>query len=113
MHDQGFAGHRIGCEILIPSWYIIVVALEVTPAQLLKLAMSVRSTHLARPSQLIFATVQSRRLVLDRHIAAGSALVLPADVVGYLLVLGLLEGALIVLLALAHDVLLHPVDAAN
>jgi hypothetical protein len=71
-----------------------------------------------------------RLLVLDRHIAASGAFILAADVVLHnisqitqhriravsiqthrdLLILRLLNGTLIVLLSLAHDVLLDPID---
>lgn len=54
---------------------------------------------------------ESGLLVLDGHIAARGRFVLPADVVADLLVLGLLDRALVALIALAHEFLLHEIDA--
>lgn len=49
-------------------------------------------------------------LVLDGKVATGGLLVLVADVIGDLLVLDLLDGALVALVALAQDMFLYPVD---
>lgn len=49
-------------------------------------------------------------LVLDGKVATSGLLVLVADVIGDLLVLGLLDGALVALVALAQDMFLYPVD---
>lgn len=49
-------------------------------------------------------------LVRDGDFGSGGALVLPTDKVGNLLVLGLLDGALVALVALSEELLLHKVD---
>ena len=51
--------------------------------------------------------------VRNGEVLASLALVLATDEVGNLLVLGLLDGALVVLLALAEEVLLDVVDACD
>ncbi|PIA90352.1 hypothetical protein CB0940_10972 [Cercospora beticola] len=60
---------------------------------------------------LIDIPIESSRLILNRHILARRTLVLAANEVGDLLVLGLLDGALVVLRALTHELLLDVVDA--
>jgi hypothetical protein len=55
----------------------------------------------------------TRSFVRDGELLAADALVLATNEVGDLLVLGLLDGALVVLLALAEEVLLDVVDACK
>lgn len=62
---------------------------------------------------LVLRLVERGGLVLNWHGGASGRLVLAADEVGDLLVLGLLDGGLIVLLALAQNVLLDVVDAVD
>lgn len=58
----------------------------------------------------ISVLIKSSRLVLHRHITPRGALVLPANEVADLLVLGLLHGALVVLRALAEEFLLYEIN---
>lgn len=53
------------------------------------------------------------RLVLHEEVRPSGVLVFPPEEVAHLLVLELLRRALVVLLALAKDVLLHPVDRCD
>jgi hypothetical protein len=55
----------------------------------------------------------TRSFVGDRELLAAGVLVLATNEVGDLLVLGLLNGALVVLLALTEEVLLNIVDACK
>src|SRR5262245_27956938 len=50
-------------------------------------------------------------LVLDGHFRPGGLLILAADKIRDLLILGLLGGALVALVSLAEDMLLDPIDA--
>lgn len=50
-------------------------------------------------------------LILNREVGPRGCLVLVSDEVGDLLVFGLLDGTLVILGALAKDMLLGPVDA--
>lgn len=59
---------------------------------------------------LVSRPVKSCGLVLNRNVTARLALVLSANEVGDLLVLGLLDGALVVLRSLSHELLLDEVD---
>jgi hypothetical protein len=63
--------------------------------------------------QIIHSLVERSLLVLDGDIRPSSSLVLPTDEVRDLLVLGLLNGRLVVLLALAQELLLHEIDACE
>jgi len=53
---------------------------------------------------------KSGLLVLDGNVTAGSTLVLTTDEVRYLLILGLLDGGLVVLGSSAHELLLDEID---
>lgn len=64
-----------------------------------------------RVDHLILDTsTESGRLILDRHFRSNVALILTANEVGDLLILGLLDGGFVVLRPLAEDVLLNGVD---
>lgn len=63
------------------------------------------------PSNRAHSSTKSCLLVLDRDITAGSTLVLAPNEVGDLLVLSLLDGRLVVLSALAQELLLDEVDS--
>lgn len=80
-----------------------------------KSSLHVSSQRAACGTQLHRAILHSHLeagwLVLDWHLASGAGLVLAANEVGDLLVLGLLKGRLVVLWALAHNLLLDEVDA--
>lgn len=52
-------------------------------------------------------------LVFDEEFLSGRCLVLPADKVRNLLILGLFDRALVCLLTLAEDILLNPVNTYN
>lgn len=54
---------------------------------------------------------KSGLLVLDGNITAGSTLVLTADEVRDLLILGLLDGGLVVLGSSTHELLLDEIDS--
>lgn len=78
------------------------MSLEILEPSLAPLAMPTgKLASLPAATRLIFALIERSRLILDRHIGASRRFVLAADVVGDLLILGLLEGGLVVLLALA------------
>ena len=69
-----------------------------------------------KKSKIIIAqslSSKSSLLILDRHIRAGRTLVLAADKVRNLLVLGLLDGRLVVLWALTEHLFLYEVDACE
>jgi hypothetical protein len=59
---------------------------------------------------IVFLLLELGLLVLDGDVGAGGGLPLLADEVGDLLVLGLLDGGLVVLRALTHESLLDKVD---
>lgn len=59
----------------------------------------------------VLVLLEAGLLVLDGHVGAGAALPLASDEVGDLLVLGLLDGGLVVLRSSAHESLLDKVDA--
>lgn len=59
----------------------------------------------------VFPLTKSSLLVFDGEIRASRVLVLSTDKVANLLVLGLLDGRLVVLGALAEDLFLDKVDA--
>ena len=64
-------------------------------------------------SPLVGRLVQRSRLILDRHIIPTHALILAPNEIRNLLVLGLLDGTLVVLRSLAHELLLDHVDACQ
>ena len=66
-----------------------------------------------RCSLLAFVVDQGPDAVLDGELLARRGLVLLADEIRDLLVLGLLNRALVVLLALLQDMLLDPIDTCK